>query len=107
MIKKDKRDKIRLEFIQIDIQRTSKAKRNCDRRDDLGDQSIQIGETRLGNPELLLADPEDRFVVNLKQMGHDNGSTNRILTIKEQSACSKVVCVVRTELYGSTTELAN
>ena len=90
-VKNDKRDKIRLEFIQIHIQRTSKAKRNRDRRDDLGDQSIQIGKTRLGNPEVLLADPKDRFVVNLKQMGQDNGSTNRILTINEQSACSKVV----------------
>ena len=65
----DKRNKIRLEFVQVDVQGTSKAKRNSDRRDDLSDQSIQIGETRQGNPEVLLADPEDRFVVNLKQMG--------------------------------------
>ncbi len=65
--KKDKRNKIRLEFIQIDIEGTSKAKRNGDRRDDLSDQSIQIGESRQGNPEVLFADPEDRFVVNLKQ----------------------------------------
>jgi hypothetical protein len=66
----DKRNEIRLEFIQIDVQGTSKAKRNSDRRDDLSDQSIQIGETRLGNPEVLFADPEDRFIVNLKRMPH-------------------------------------
>jgi len=59
-------DKIRLEFIQIDVQGTGKAKRNGDRGDHLGDQSVQIGEAWLGNPELLLADPEDRFVVNHK-----------------------------------------
>ena len=68
--KNDKRNEIRLEFIQIDVQGTSKAKRNSDRRDDLSDQSIQIGETRLGNPEVLFADPEDRFIVNLKRMAH-------------------------------------
>jgi hypothetical protein len=44
--KNDKRNEIRLEFVQIDVQGTSKAKRNSDRRDDLSDQSIQIGETR-------------------------------------------------------------
>jgi hypothetical protein len=68
--KNDKRNEIRLEFVQIDVQGTRKAKRNSDRRDDLSNQSIQIGETRLGNPEVLFADPEDRFVVNLKQMAH-------------------------------------
>lgn len=68
--KDDKRDEIRLEFVQIDVQRAGEAKRNSDRGDDLSDQSIQIGETRLGNPEVLFADPEDRFVVNLKRMAH-------------------------------------
>ena len=68
--KNDKRNEIRLEFVQIDVQGTGKAKRNSDRRDDLSDQSIQIGETRQGNPEVLFADPEDRFVVNLKRMAH-------------------------------------
>jgi hypothetical protein len=67
MLKNDRRDKIRLEFIQIDVQGTGKAKRNGDRGDYLGNQSVQIGEAWLGNPELLLADPEDRFVVNLKR----------------------------------------
>lgn len=66
MIRKDKRNKICLEFIKIDVQGTSKAKRNRDRRDNLGNQSIQIVEAWLGNPEVLFADPEDRFVVNLK-----------------------------------------
>lgn len=68
--KKDKRNEIGLEFVQIDVQGTGKAKRNRDRGDDLSDQSIQVGETRLGNPEVLFADPEDRFVVNLKRETH-------------------------------------
>jgi hypothetical protein len=104
----DKRNEIRLEFVQVDVQGTSKAKRDSDRRDDLSDKSIQIGESRQGNPEVLFADPEDRFVVNLNECliiasSHDNNC----LTMKEQSACSKVVWVVSTELYGSTTELAS
>jgi hypothetical protein len=97
-----------LEFIQIDIQGTGKAKRNRDRRDNLGDQSIQIVEARLGNPKVFFADPEDRFVVNLKRKLIIEGSqNNNRLTMKEQSACSNVVWVVSTELYGSTTELAS
>lgn len=93
MTRKDKRNKICLEFIQIDVQGTSKAKRDRDRRDNLGNQSIQIAEAWLSNPEVLFADPEDRLVVNLKRMAHYIGLTyiNNHLTIKEQSACSKVV----------------
>jgi hypothetical protein len=71
--KNDKRNEIRLEFVQIDVQGASKAKRNGDRRNDLSDQSIQVGETRLGNPEVLFADSKDRFVVNLKRMAHYGG----------------------------------
>jgi len=43
----------------------------------LSNQSIQIGKTWLGNPEVLFADPEDRFVVDLKRMGRRyNGHGN-------------------------------
>jgi hypothetical protein len=77
MIRKDKRNKICLEFVQIDVQGASKAKRNRDRRDNLGDQSIQIVEAWLGNPEVLFADAEDRFVVNLKRIAHYTELTGR------------------------------
>jgi hypothetical protein len=75
MTRKDKRNKICLEFIKIDIQGTSKAKRDRDRRDNLGNQSIQIVETWLGYSEVLFANSEDRFIINLKRMVHYSGLT--------------------------------
>jgi hypothetical protein len=66
-----------LEFIQIDVQGTSKAKRNRYRRDNLGDQSIQIVEARLGNPKVFFANPEYRLVVNLKRKAHHRGLTEQ------------------------------
>jgi len=39
------RNKVGLELVQIDIQRTVKAKGCCDRRYDLCNEAIQVGET--------------------------------------------------------------
>ena len=57
---------------------------------------------------MFLADRKDCFIIDLKTSGlPTEPSDTDPLTINEQSACSNVVCVVSTELYGSTTELAN
>lgn len=42
--KNDIRDKIGLELVQIDVQRSIEAERSSNRGDYLGNQSIQIGE---------------------------------------------------------------
>lgn len=41
--------KIGLELVQIDIERTIKAKTGCNRADDLGDQAVEMFEIRARN----------------------------------------------------------
>ena len=57
---------VRLELVEIDVQATIESERSGDRRDDLGDESVQVGEARRGDVEVLLADLVDGFVVNLQ-----------------------------------------
>ncbi len=59
------RDKIGLELIQVDVERTIKAERGSDGRDDLRDQSVQVCEARLRDTETMLADIVDGLVVHL------------------------------------------
>ena len=61
------RDQIRLELVKIDIQGTIKTKRGGNRRDNLRDQPVEVGEARRGNSKPLLADIVDSFVINLRK----------------------------------------
>ena len=60
------RDQVGLEFIQIDVERAVKAEGGSNRRDNLGNQAIEIGETGRNNAELLLADVVDSLIINLQ-----------------------------------------
>ena len=58
-------DEVGLELVQVDVQRTIEAERRGDRGDNLSDQAVQVREAGLGDVELVLADIEDRLVVDL------------------------------------------
>lgn len=70
--KKDIRNKVGLELVQIHIQATVKAERGGDARDDLGNQTIKVGKPRRGNPQAVLANVIDCFIVNLSKMSNHN-----------------------------------
>jgi hypothetical protein len=53
-----------LEFVQVDVQRTVKSERGGDGRDDLGNQTVKVGEARRADSQVLLADIIDSLVVN-------------------------------------------
>ena len=78
--RKHARNEVRLELVEINVEGTIEAKRCRDRRYDLGDKAVKVGERGLGNVQAVLADVVDSLVVD------------------EQSECSRVVWVVRTEL---------
>ena len=59
------RNQVRLELVQVDVQGAVETKRGGDRGHDLGNQAVQVDEAGLRNVELVLADIEDRLVVNL------------------------------------------
>ena len=59
------RNEVRLELVQVDVQGAVETKRGGDRRHDLRNQAVQVDEAGLRNVELVLADIEDRLVVNL------------------------------------------
>ena len=107
----DSRNKVSLELIQVDIEGAIKAEGRGDGRHDLRNQSVQVCKARLCNVEAILADVVDSFIVNLEGHHQRHNQTpksyQKIRTMNEQSACSSVVCVVSTELYGSTTEEDN
>ncbi len=67
------RNEIGLEFVEIDVQRTIEPKGGGDRRDDLSDQSIEIGEARQRNTQAPLADVIDSLVINLPRK-HEHAS---------------------------------
>ena len=54
-----------LELVQVDVQRAIETERRRDRGDNLSDQAVQVREAGLGDVELVLADIEDRLVVDL------------------------------------------
>lgn len=110
----DIRNKVGLKLVQVDIQRAVEAERRGDRGHDLRDESVQVREARQRHAEFSLANIINSLIVDLYAYNdidvchHCTGSTrleNSQRTMKEQSECSNVVCVVSTELYGSTTEL--
>jgi hypothetical protein len=59
------RNKVGLELIQINIQRTIKAKRSCDRRYDLCNEAVQIGETGRRDAKTLFADIINGLIIDL------------------------------------------
>ena len=59
------RNQVGLEFVQVDIEGTIETQGSSDRGDNLSDQAVQIREAGLGDVELVLADIEDRLVVDL------------------------------------------
>lgn len=54
-----------MEFVQINVQGTIETKRSRDGRDNLGNESIQIGEAGRRDAQVLLADIIDCLVINL------------------------------------------
>jgi hypothetical protein len=58
------RNQVRLELVQIDVQGTIKTKRGCDRRDDLGDQAVQVLERGARDVEVTAAYVINGLVVN-------------------------------------------
>lgn len=63
------RYQIRLELVQINIERTVEAKRGGNRGDYLGNEPIQIGEAWRGDVQVLLADVVNSFIVDLGTTG--------------------------------------
>ena len=59
------RNKVRLEFVQVDVEGAVETEGGSDGRDDLSNQPVQVGEARRRDVEPLLADVVDRFAVNL------------------------------------------
>jgi hypothetical protein len=88
-----------LELIQVDVQRAVEAERGGDGRNNLSNKPVQVGQTWGGDAKVLFANIIDSLVVNLPRVfKKECKSSSEILTMKEQSECSRVVWVVRTEL---------
>ena len=62
---KDVRDQIGLKFVEVDIERTIETERGCDGGNNLGYQSVEVGEARRTDGQILFANVVNRFVINL------------------------------------------
>ncbi len=60
------RDQVGLEFCHVNIQGTIKSQRCCDGRDDLCNESVQVGVGRTGDFELFLTDVINGLIVHKK-----------------------------------------
>ena len=78
------RDKVSLELVQVNVEGAVEAQRRRDRGDNLGDQAVKVDEAGLRNVELVLADIEDRLVVNLVSH-HGVISPRQISSLKHSS----------------------
>ena len=98
-------NQVGLKFGKIDIECTIESKRCGDRANDLSDQSIQVGVRWSFNVQIAAADVVDGLWSNERRTSTVMKVKNDepLSTMKAQSECSSVVCVVRIELYGSTT----
>jgi len=95
------RYQIGLELVQVDVQRPVESQRGSDGRNDLSNESVEVGEGRRSDAKVSSADVVDTVVSDvLRAETHASLST-----MNEQSECSRVVWVVKTELYGSTTDV--
>lgn len=63
--KQDPRHKVSLELVQIDVQASIESKGGGDTRNDLSDDSVQVGEARGGDVQVLLANVVNGLVINL------------------------------------------
>ena len=68
------RDKIGLELVEIDVEGAIKSKRSSDRRNDLGDETVEVGEARRGDAKLGLADIVNSFVIHLSHRQSRSGT---------------------------------
>jgi hypothetical protein len=66
LVDNDIRDKIGLEFVQIDVETTVKSQRSRDAGNHLCNKSVEICERRRADVEVLFADIVDSFIVDLK-----------------------------------------
>jgi len=66
--------RVGLELVQVDVEGTIEAEGGSDGRDDLRNQSVQIGEARLRDIEALFADIVDGLIVHLSS---DHRSTSQ------------------------------
>jgi hypothetical protein len=98
------RNQIGLELVQVDVQGTVESKRGSDGRHNLSNETIEVGEGGRGDAKVSSTD-----IVDAGRQSHRGlkASTTyaSLSTMKEQSECSRVVWVVKTELYGSTTDV--
>jgi len=94
------RHQVGLELVEVDIQRPVETQGRRDRGHHLSNQAVEIREARGIHPNPLFADVVDCFIVNLHRTKLLDGSNlgTSTHTMNEQSECSRVVCVVRTEL---------
>ena len=58
------RHQVGLELVQINVEGTIETKRGGDRRDNLGDETVQVGEAGGRNSQPLLADVVNSFVIH-------------------------------------------
>lgn len=68
------RDKVSLELVQIDVQASIETKGSSDARDDLGNDSVQVGESRGRDAEVFLADFVDSLVIDLRDKSQEGMS---------------------------------
>ena len=59
------RDKIGLELVQIDVKGTIETKGSSNGRDNLGNHAVKVGEARLRDVKLPLANVVNGLIVNL------------------------------------------
>ena len=57
-------DQVGLELVQVDVQGTVKSEGGGDGRDDLGNQTVEVGKAGGGDPQVLLANVIDGLVID-------------------------------------------
>ena len=97
------RNQVGLEFVQVDVERSIKSQGGGNGRNDLSDQSVEVGKGWGSDSQVSTTDVID--TANRQQQFPGMLTHASLSTMNEQSECSSVVWVVRTELYGSTTEV--
>lgn len=60
------RHQVGLELVQVDVQGAVETERGSDRRDNLSDETVQVGEAWRGDTETLLANVVDGLIVDLR-----------------------------------------
>jgi hypothetical protein len=65
---KNLRNEISLELVQVNVETAIESERCGDAGDNLGDEPVQVGEARLRNTKVLLADFVDSLVINLSNL---------------------------------------